>query len=133
MDRHQVYALFILGAIIASIDRFERHQRWYTPRLVLQWITNPEFRPEETLDRLVLLLRRRPAEPLTVRASAVLQRAIDLGCDPRLHGRNVLREVQSASSSPGDVVARARAVALVSRMLVGAVVAVAFAAVAAWV
>lgn len=132
MDRHQVYALFILGAVIASIDRFERRQRWYTPRLVLQWITNPEFRPEETLDRLVLLLRRRPAEPLTVRASAVLQRAIDLGREPRLHGRNVLREVQSASS-PGDVVARARAVALVSRMLVGAVVAVAFAAVAAWV
>jgi hypothetical protein len=96
MDRHQLYALFVLGAIIASIDRFERHQRWYTPRLVLQWITNPEFRPEETLDRLVLFLRRMPHAPQTVRASAVLQSALDLCREPRLHGRNVLREVQSS-------------------------------------
>ena len=96
MDRHQLYALFVLGAIIASIDRFERHQRWYTPRLVLQWITNPEFRPEETLDRLVLFLRRMPYAQQTVRASAVLQRALDLCREPRLHGRNVLREVQSS-------------------------------------
>ena len=121
VDHHQRYAQRILHSIYDSLDLFEQRQRWYTPQLVLHWIENPDFHPGETLNRLVLFQRFLPIDSTSDRASAVLQSAIDLSSDPCLRGRDVLREVHRKDDWA------------VARMLVGAVVAAAFAAVAAWV